>query len=62
MNNIEKVEKLMESVFLNGSDFEALAGNFFSINESKLNNSELRNKLSGGQSLFADTTKIVEAS
>jgi len=60
MNNIEKIEILLDSVFLGGKDYEDLVGKYFAMNESQVNNSELRNKLSSGQSLFADTTKIVD--
>lgn len=60
MINIDKIEKLLDSVFLEQSDYEALVGETFSLKESKVNNSELRSKLSSGQVLFADTTKIVD--
>ena len=60
MINTKKIEKLLDSVFLQQDDYEALVGETFSLKESKVNNSELRSKLSSGQVLFADTTKIVD--
>ena len=59
MKNTDKVEKLLDSVFLKQSDYEALVGETFSLQKSEVNSSDLRVKLSSGQVLFADTTRIV---